>query len=389
MPRYIVFPIEVSPSEVAQSAYDYLTSQIPGWQPNTGNLDTIMLEAMSLEAAQTRELVQTVTTGIFRWYGSSLMEIPPIEESYASVQSTWTLTDTVGHTIRAGTQVGIRNDLGELFIFNVFEDVIVPVGENSTQDAEVALVSFLPGEAASSLGADGYEIELVDIIDWVDTIFLNGTTSGGIDAETDDDYLNRLVDRLRLLSQRPILPQDFEVWARSIAGVHRALALDLYNPTNNTWNNERMVTVAVIDQDGNALSTPVKNAVDALLQSQREINFVVWVIDPTYTTVNVNFETTILPGFEGDAVVASVMSALQTYLDPATWGRNYVDDVSWRKVPDVRYLEVSTVINNIPGVDYITGLTMSIGAGSLAAADVTLAGAAPLPIAGTITGAFV
>jgi uncharacterized phage protein gp47/JayE len=63
------------------------------------------------------------------------------------------------------------------------------------------------------------------------TVTLDAPTAGGVDAESDADYLDRLHELLTLLAPRPILPNDFAVLARTVAGVGRATAIDLYNPT--------------------------------------------------------------------------------------------------------------------------------------------------------------
>jgi len=383
---YIRYPVEVSPNEIAQSAYSYLKNNIPGWQPNTGNLDTIMLEAMSLEAAIVRELTGTVSDAIFRYFGASMMNIQPIEASFAQVDSTWVAADSVGHTIPTNTQVGIYDTLGQLQLFVTTTDVTIPPGSSSTASGAVPLEALAPGVAASNIGGPGATAQLIDVLEWMGTITLVGYTAGGVDAESDDDYLNRLVDQLSLLSTRPILPPDFEIWARSVAGVGRAMAIDNYNPNDSTYGNERMITVAVVDTAGNAVSGPTKTAVDNLLEAQREVNFVVWVIDPTYTQIDVTYNVIMLTGQDPTTIVATVNAALVSYLDPSVWGRDFSDSPTWRNISKVYYLEIAQVINNVQGVDRINTMTIGIHGSAMGTTDVTLAGVAPLPRVGTITG---
>ena len=121
------------------------------------------------------------------------------------------------------------------------------------------------------------------------------------------------------MTPRPILPQDFAVLARDIAGVERATAIDGYNPADQTTNNERMVTVAVVDADGEALNATIKQQVDDYLESLREVNFIVHVVDPNYTTIDVTFNVKAIPGYTASELEAATEAAIANYLSPANW----------------------------------------------------------------------
>jgi hypothetical protein len=51
-------------------------------------------------------------------------------------------------------------------------------------------------------------------------------SAGGVDAENDIAYRDRLAAELTLSSPRPILPDDFAILARNVTGVTRALAVN-------------------------------------------------------------------------------------------------------------------------------------------------------------------
>src|SRR5881628_1699842 len=92
---YISFPIEATPDEILDAAYDYIKTRAPEWRENDGNLDTWILQSMALEAADLRELALDVPDTIFRYYGE-LVGIPPIDSTAATVNSTWTMIDNLG-----------------------------------------------------------------------------------------------------------------------------------------------------------------------------------------------------------------------------------------------------------------------------------------------------
>jgi hypothetical protein len=268
--------------------------------------------------------------------------------------------------------------------------VTVAPGATVTAAGAIQITASLPGAAASGLGGASQPVELIDILDFVLTVTMVQATSGGVDDETDQAYLNRLSEQLSLLTLTPVLAVDFAKLAKNVPPVYRAVALDNFNPADNTYTNERMVGVCCIDINGNPLSAPAKANVDAYLQSLRETNFIVNVFDPTYTIVAVTTQVHCLPGFTPASVIAEVQAALVRYLNPATWGQPIGGDTSsspqdWTNTKVVRKYEVSQVINSVGGVDYIMTLTLGIPPAGLTEADVTLLGQVCLPTAGTMT----
>lgn len=377
MAEYIDATIIVDPNELYDLAVEYLQDKIPGWEPADGNLDNWLLEACSQIGAQVGETAQGVPTAIFRRFGEKLVNLPPQDATAAFGTTTWTLIDDAGYTIPEGTTIGFDGDDGTV-AFTTTGDVVVPEGSTVAEGVQVVAVE----EGASGSGFTGAAV-LLDVLDYVESVTLESQTTGGTDGESDDEYLQRLVDELRLQTPRPILPQDFATLARRIAGVERSVAIDGYNPADETLENERMVAVATTDADGNPNSSLVKAEVDALLQAMREVNFVVSVIDPTYTTIDVTYKAVAWPGWDAESVQASADAALASYLSPATWGLPPTgqDSSEWINEDKVRFLEVAQVLNSVDGLRYVTELKVDGGT-----ADVTLTGAAPLPKPGTISG---
>lgn len=387
--KYIMFPIDTAQQELVQSAYDYLKARFPGWDPATGNLDAAMLESWSHEASQLRVLASDVPTSIFRAYGNTVMGVPPTDASPATVSTTWTVVDTAGYTIPDGTIVGFRNSQGTLFTFRVMGDVDVAAGSTVTATGGVVLAATEPGSDSSGLGGAAQTMELVDPFTWVVSIVMTGATSGGVDAETDDEYLDRLVGETRLLSRVLVIPKDFETAARSHAGVYRAMAIDGYNPGDDTYNNERMIAVAVMDESGASLSSPVKSALASELELRREVNFVVNVIDPTITTVDVQFDVKPLPGTVSADVKSASEAAVTDYLRKTNWGRRSTTDLrEWVYMDKVRYLKLVQIAENAPGVDYIGQLQLKT-TGAFVALDITIDGPAPTTTPGTILGTVI
>jgi hypothetical protein len=391
MPDYIDFPIVTDPDALAQLAFDELQIAIPGWAPNAGNLDSILIEKIALIVSVLATLASAVPTTIFRFFGG-LVGINPIDATFASVDSTWTMRDNLGYTIPAGTVVLIRADDDSLVPFITTADTVVAPGSTTTGAGAVTLTAVNAGAAGSGLGGPGVDmtsgdVQLGDILDYVTNVSLTALTTGGVDEEDDQTYLNRLRTELQLLTPRPILPSDYAALAENIEGIDRALALDGYNPGDSTTGNPRMVTLAVVDSSGGVVSSGIKTALIAALEAQREVNFIVNVIDPTYTSIDVTFTVEMLPGYDSTDVHDRTVAAVTDYLSPANWGLpNSGDRRTWIQSTTVFYADLTALLKNVQGVQAVTSVTLGLHGGSLSSADYALTGAAPMPEPGTITG---
>ena len=383
---YIPVPIEAEPTDVAEDAFAYLEEQVPGWLPSPGNLEAWLVEALSQFASELRDLVALVPDAIFAYYGESILGLPPYEPVAATGVTTWTAIDTKGYIVDAGTLVAVTPTADVTsYAFAVGTTFQIPAGQ--TQASGIEIQAIEPGAAASGLTG---EVEVIDPLDFVASVTLAAPTTGGSDVETIDAYLARLSDLLTLLSPRPILPQDFAVLVqRTIPEIARATAIDLYNPTTGETDCPRCVTVAVVGADGEPVPSEAKQAADDLLQSSREVNFLAFIIDPAYTTIDVDFVVTAYPGFDLADVEARAIDAVTSFLSPETWGVPPYGDTSgrsWINARTVRLLEVASVLNNVEGVNYVSSLTLNAAGQPPGTADVNLAGMAPLPRPGAITG---
>jgi uncharacterized phage protein gp47/JayE len=370
---YITYPLDQDTSSLAQAAYDYIQSQIPGWQPSPGNLDVLIIEAFAQQAAELAEITATVPESIFRYFGASLLGFQPQDAVSASAFATWVMADNAGYTIPAGTVVDVE---GVAFAnVNAFT-----IANGSTTQTLVEMAAVEPGVDGNSLTGAA---ELVDPLAFISSVTFTTTSSGGVDAETDEDYLNRLSALLQTLAPRPIIPRDFALLAQQIEGVERAVAIDLLDPITPDTSAERSVTVAAVDADGQPVSPTMKGEIEDALEGAREVNFNVYVIDPELSPVDVSVDFTIVEGYDPTDVEDAVEDALNTYLSPATWGlpAEGGEATGWTNTTTVRFYEVAAVVNSVPGVDYIDYLEID---GNPYGSEIVLSGYAPLPEPGTI-----
>ena len=363
--RYVSLPIETDVAAIQEDMYDHLQTLIPGWAPADGNLDVWLIQAVAAVAADLRLFCSDVPDIIFRYFGEYIVGVIPKLATYASFNGDWTVEDDQGYTIPAGTLVGVRQPDGNYAGFEVSVETIIPPG--STVATGVPHTATEPGAASSGLSVAVNQIDLIDSLPWVVSIIGAGFTAGGSDGETDEEYMDRLVQEIQLMSPRPILPNDFAVMARKINGVDRAWPYNLWDLPTATGNHEKTITVVVANENGDPVDATKLAEVDDYLQSLRETNFVVYVTNPRYVTINVTASVTSYPNRDQAQVAAEVTAALNAYIAPKDWGavRTSTGDPFgtpvYRPQNVVRYNDVIACIDNVDSVDFVTALTLNGG----------------------------
>lgn len=447
---YIGLPLTFDPNQLLQNAFASVAAQIPGWVPHEGQLDVAILEEAAAMMSSAAITASQIPITIFEYFGQ-LVGIVPETGAQATVNAIFTMTDSLGYTINAGTIVAYPLTGNTSVLFTVETTVVIPPGSTT---GTCVLICETPGTFPNGLPA--LECQMVSTFAQVDTIATTQAVTSGADPETSTAYINRLSFELQLLSPRPILINDFAGLATNVTGVFRALAIDNLNPgrritdgvlnstttvvsataafvspddvgrsvtgtgipsstvissvTNATTivishaatvtgtgktltfgdltGQERWATVCGVDSNGDTLSGALDLALGAYLQSQREVNFKVAIIDPTYTSIDITVSCDAIHGLVSSTVQAAIIANLTSFLNTATWGGGNTIPPTWAPSSNtVRFLDIANVVRTTSGVLYIPSgaLTFGITGGGLASTDVVLPGNAPLTTVGTLT----
>lgn len=402
MAEYLELPLTADATALSDVGKDYLAEEIPDWNPRPGNVESILIESTGQIGAEVVDQAAQVPPIIFAYFGSWLLGIGLQEATPATGTVAIAFAVGVATAVPEGSLLAAPNPDGESYVFQTDNEV-----RSDATDKTTTVTALEVGAAAN--GCVG-PCELIDVIDGVTSATMVAAAGAGADEEDADAYLDRLADALTILAPRPILPQDHATMARQIEGVGRALAIDLYQPGTNDniaagqpggpLNVEgtpvnagagkttvpRCVSVAITAEDGQPPSQSLMHSVWLTLDGAREVNFLEYVVPPSYTTIEVQATVVAYPGYVLAEVQAAAVEMMQTWLDPSGWGAEEVgEEQGWSRQTSARLYEAVDYLNRADGVQYVATVQIRKAGGSFAASDVALTGIAPLPLAGAIT----
>lgn len=376
---YVAYPMTVDINAIVAGVIADIATDT-GVTPNEGDPVFALAEALALRIAETRVVMVDVAAAIFDAFGQKVVGVTRVPAAAATMTVEFTVTDTAGYTIPAGTRLVYRRTGSDMVAFATTTELTIDPGDTTGTVEAQAIVA---GTDANDLVAA--DLALADPLAYVTAVESTTTTSGGVDAETPVDYLDRLAEELRLLSLVPRLEDEYALVARRVPGVYRARDIARYDADTDTPDSPGHVTVIVVDEDGAALSAGVKSDVEDVLDSDdtRALNVIVHVIDPTLQAVTVDFTAVAEAGADPTTVELAAIAAVENYLGPGTWAGGGEDPPVWRDVDTIRYLELAALLNGVSGLDYLTALTLDGGTANVALTGV---GALPDP---TVTGSVV
>lgn len=353
-------------AHLAEQGIEYVASE--------GALDTATYAEVGRESALLAVRTVESAQAHYAGFGVSVVGFPIITAARASIPVSLTVT-TAGAVVPAGLQVLGTNDNGEPVAFELRTAVTAV-----STTALVSMTALAPGVAGNAVPPGPLLVTTATAV--VVSATATGASTGGVDPEDADAYTGRLSDYMATLGPQAVRADDVVQVARSVAGVQRALAVDLYDAQTGQSGVERTVSVFPIDTDGDPIDSDARTKLQAALEAVREVNFVFRVADPTYTTLAVAFTAVARRGFDPDTVRGECVQALTDYLSPAAWGASSVlAPTDWTATNVVRRNDlIGALYAAVDGLGFLATLTLNGGS-----ADVTMPGVAALPRSTTAT----
>jgi hypothetical protein len=351
-----------SAAQAKAEMVEAIQANVEGWEPRPGRLDDWKMDAVARLWSIAMQQASSMGAAALQGMGRTILNIPPVLAAPATVTSTWTLVDDDGHTIEDGTEVKVAVPGGKPAAFIVVGDVVVAPGDEATDAGEVLLQAIEPGEGGNGLTGEATPTSTNTI--FVDSIALVGASSGGVDEEDEDAYLDRLTEALQLLSLSLIVPRDFEIDARAVAGIERALCVPGYDPAGPSEGNALMLCMFPLDAAGASSSAPVKAALQERQQAKVPSGVLVKVGDATHTLVHAVPALSVLAGHDAATVKAAGVAFLNSYLSPANWPPSSSNELAgFDYQPKAYFNELIAQLDRVTGVDRVVSLLLGSGTG--------------------------
>jgi hypothetical protein len=403
---YLELALVGDTTSLTVTGIDYLETSIPGFTARAGNVETIMIEGAGQIAGELLEQATIVPSEAFAALGTSVFGIPMLDGQQATTAAvvTWA-ADTPATSLPADSLVGVPNADGNMYVFATDEPLIAPNG-GGVQN--VLLIARDVGVAMNnSFGA----CQMIDEVEGIQSIVAEGAI-GGSDPETAEDYLDRLTTLIALLAPRPILPEDHAAMASTVPGVGRVSVKNLYYPGTTARDNglavgdydkwtpqpppagalsgqARCTTVAIMGEGGADPDPALMNAVYTLLDANREVNFLNFVMKPQYVSVDVRATVTPYPNRTKTDAINGSTQMVEDWLSPDGFGLipGSGSEEGWASDDRVRLYEAVDFLNRGTATWYVESVQLklsSAAASAWAAADLMLPGVFPIPVYGEI-----
>jgi uncharacterized phage protein gp47/JayE len=340
----------------------------PGWVPREGNTEVLLMETVALAIAENVATINRLPGAVVE----SILHLASVDKDYgapATATATLSLADGLGYTIPTGTRFYLTLASGTVVFLSQAPDVQIAPGDTT---AEINLISQTMTAAANGVLA-GTRLVLADQLNMVQTVTLSSTVSGGRDPETDAEWRDRGVARLKRLSDALVVPRQFDAALDEDPRVGRVMTVDLWDGSVVTPHavgaDPGHITLAVLDPDGLPLSTPVLTELETTLEGLAAAMLDVHVVNATLDTINIVVTFRTAAGFTATTVAAAIAAALRTYVNPITWTAG----------SPARHNEFVSIIDQVPGVDYVSSVMIN---GSVL--DIVASSPRALPQAGLI-----
>lgn len=360
---------DVPSSDLISAMIAYYGIVNPGWVPKEGNTEVVLMESIALAIAENVATINRLPGAVVE----AILHLAGVDKDFgapALATATIAVADGLGYTIPTGTRFYLPLATGTVVFLAMSPDTQIAAGATT---ATVNLISQINTAAANGVVA-GARLVLADQLSMVQTVTLASTVAGGRDAETDAAWRDRGVARLKRLSDTLVVPRQFNAAVDEDVRIGRVMTVDLWDGSvvtpHSVGADPGHITMCVLDPTGLPLTTPNLTSIQATIQAQSAAMLAVHVINATLDTIAVVAVIRTAAGFTPATVAASVVAVIRDYINPITWTAG----------APLRHNEFVSVIDQVPGVDYVTSVTLNASTGDVAASSPKA-----LPQAGTVT----
>lgn len=337
--RVTITPDDRDPQATFDAMLAAVRAALPTWEARNGALETVLLEAFSVGAA---DLIYALNRlpGRIEADILALYDVP----RYAGAQATGTAVVSFDTSRTVTLEQGLRFAVPGTEL--VLEIATTTTGTGTTLSLPVRATE---ASAAANAVIPGAALDVIDAIPYAVSVALSGTLTGGADPETDAAYLERASTRLARVTSSLVVADHFTAYALEDTAVKRAKAYDLWDGTGaNTSSDVGYVTVAVYGSAAQVASD-TRLALQGEMASRCAAMIQPVVIPATISTINIAGTVKAVAGYSTVEVKAACEAAIRAFLNPATWewDASLIDS------------EIIAVLSDVAGVDYVVSGTVT------------------------------
>lgn len=359
---------------------------LPNWTPQAGQIEVVLAEIF---ANRTSELVAAInrlpsaTTEV-------LLQLFGLTRSDGNrATATLSITQSSGDTIPEGSEFLFVNSTTSVsYIFTLDADFSSTSG--------TATVTALDVGTSYNFNADGQPLTLLSNTTAFSSATFSVSPSGGLNAETDNEYFDRGTSLLASYTTASTTPSQIKnfvgankTYAYRVATYNRKKYRDRDTTSSTYGTHDGHILVAAASQVNTAASASTEivvtpsNLADlhSSLEDRTPSGLAIEVMTAELAKVHVTASIAIKTGAVFATVKTAVENAIKDYFDPNTW--------NWEEDQYVRRNEIISLIDSVTNVDYVGSLTMDAvpvigsnnvgyyanGGGSKATTTLTISGA--------------
>jgi hypothetical protein len=234
--RYIVRPLVRDVATAEETIKDVARAQ---WGEDFEFSDadpfSVLARGTALIYADLAALVTRVDEEVFRYFGRTVADVQPGEDTVATGTLTITTDANGPYEIPEDTEFSGRGANGAAVGFRTITTLTIAATETEGSVDVEALIGGTGGNGITGAA------EPEEYLDFDYTAVFAAATEGGTDRESDADYLDRLATTEQLAEPKPVLTEEFATMAR-LLGAHRATAIHGFDPSG-ALNEVKTVSV--------------------------------------------------------------------------------------------------------------------------------------------------
>lgn len=256
------------PRDIYNDAIVYAQDVLPELTVRAGTVEDALFQAMSYVGGELIASVNRLPNGLMEGI-LNLMGFARRASTYATGTVVFTLIDSDGAVIPAGTQVGYTDTVDGISTFHTFSTIAsVTVNSGSSVSTAVGIIADTAGIKPALL--DGQSMVIVSASNRILSAALDSDLVSGLSSETDAEYFTRGSTFLASLSSALVTTSQIQQYIlNTYSDVHRCYVYDLTKLTtiaglSDITRTSGTTATATVSSSHGVLANDLVRVIDAV-----------------------------------------------------------------------------------------------------------------------------